>query len=539
MPTSPAPGLEGVSDKRAFGLGAVVTVIVFLTGVYAPYFIVDSWSYLEMSKTVFTDFYRFSTLRQFENPSLYSNSFPPLWPVLLAIARHLGDLGIYTGYVLNCLVCIGLLAALMRLFPRIGLPSWVGTACYLSLLGFTPFLQDALGAKTMALSAALLVCALTILVGQSITMYRVALAGSLMGLGCLNRFDALPAAAVIGSAFAFRAYRHGLGYWRAIAVFAVYCMVLGVILSPWAIYGEKRFGKVFPSDNTRQVLRARRGNVLDYYESPLPSELAKDPAKWATGLVSDKARAVASGFYGNVMDSELPALVMIVLVVWGATRPRALPMPAIRFTLLALILIPIILFPTALVGYSDSRYYSAPILLLLVILFSGLVSLTPTAWSARRTMVLLLVAALPIGESIIRPLRYNRRYLFAPSRVMVPLSPTPDMQQLTAAVRRDAGGQPHRLLLTFGYIESAKYGALTGEPTTLMPRLVGGTFAAFARDWHITHVYDPPKRPTIRFPHPPVADPAIIMRAINTPGVELVPLDLPGLYRIRLTPPGK
>jgi len=519
-------------------LAALVTVVIFLAGIYAPYFIVDSWSYLEISKTVFTDFYRFNTLRQFENLSPYSNTFPPLWPVLLAVARHVVDLGIYTGYLLNCFICIGLLAALMRLLSTIGLPSWVGAACYLGLLGFAPFLQDALGAKTMALSVTLLVCSLAILFGQSIATYRVALAGFLMGLGCLNRFDALPVASVIGLAFAFRIYRQGLGRWRTIAVFAVYCMVLGAILSPWVVYGERRFGQAFPSDNTRQVVRARRGNVLDYYESPLASDLAKDPVKWGAGLVADKAPAVARGLYDNVMDSEIPALVMVVLVVWGATRPAELSMSAVRFTLFALILIPIILFPTALVGYSDSRYYSAPVLLLLVVLFSGLVSLAPAAWGARRTAVLLLVVALPLCPWIVRPLRYNRRNLLTPSIAMVPTAPTPEMQELTTAVRRDAGGQPHRLILTTGYIESAKYGALTGEPTTLMPRLVGGTFAAFARDWHITHVYDPPKRPPIRFPHPPVADPAIMMRAIDTYGVELVPLDLPGLYRIRLTESG-
>ena len=52
----------------------------------------------------------------------------------------------------------------------------------------------------------------------------------------------------------------------------------------------------------------------------------------------------------------------------------------------------------------------------------------------------------------------------------------------------DAGREPHRLIFTSGYIATVRYGALTGEPTTVMPRVKNGTFAAFVRDFHVTHV---------------------------------------------------
>jgi hypothetical protein len=67
-----------------------------------------------------------------------------------------------------------------------------------------------------------------------------------------------------------------------------------------------------------------------------------------------------------------------------------------------------------------------------------------------------------------------------------------------------------------------------------MPRLASGTFADFARDWHITHVYNGPIHHAVW--EPPAADPESLMRVIRAPGVELVPLELPGLYRIELVP---
>ncbi len=513
-----------------------MTLLVFLASLYTPLFVVDSWSYLELSNTVFKDFYHFNTLRQFESHSPYSNAFPPLWPVLLAVARRPVDLGIYTGYVLNCFICIGLLAALIRLFQRLGLPGWAGAACYLSALGFLPFFADALGAKTSPLALLLLVTVLVILFRDSLTIPRIALAGLLMGLACLNRFDALPTACVLGIAFATRIYSLNRKLSQSIFTLAVYFAILGVTLSPWAVFGARHFGKRFPSADTRPMMLARDGYTLNYYETPPPSDLTQHPGKWIAGLVSAKLPRVAFGLYDSAVRSALPLFLGIVLVVWGAGQSPPFSRTIVQFCVFALVLIPVLLFPTTLVGYRDARYYSGPILLLFAILFAILISLTPGAWNLRRSSLLLVASLLPLGAVFDEPLNAFSNGIIPLSlkKAMAPLSADAEMERLTDAVRRDAGGAPHRLVLTTGYVASARYGALTGEPVSLMPRLVGGTFAAFARDWHITHVYNPPGPLPVTYA-PPITDPEIVMRSIKAPGIELVPLDLPGLYRIQLT----
>lgn len=535
MGTHQAPTSQpsGVSTKRAFWFAAVVTLVIFLTGIYFPYFLVDSWTYFELSKSIFKDFYHVNTLRQFESAPQYSNAFPPLWPVLLALARGLADLGIYTGYVLNFFVCIGLLAALMWLFRRMDFPGWVGAACYLCLLGFPLFLAEAVGAKTIPLAVTLLTLTFVIWVRDPITMPRVALAGLLMGLACLNRFDASATAGVIGLVFAARIYLSERRFRRGIAAAAIYFAVFGAVLSPWVAYGIRHFGRPVPSPDMRQLLLARGGLTLDYYEVPPPSDLTQHPRQWIAEFLFYKVPKAAYGFLESAVESPLPILLAAVLVVWGATGTPPLPTPAVRFSALALGLIPVMLLPASLVGFREGRYYSGTVLILFAVLLAVLVSLTPGAWGSRRSTLLLLVTVLPLCPAIVRPPLSNLSHLFSPADVMIPLSPTPEMHQVTDAVHRDSGGQPHRLILTIGYIASARYGAMTGEPVTLTPTIKNGTFAAFARHWHVTHVYNPPNKSWVG--PVPIRNPASVMREIDTPGVELIPLDLPGLYRIKLT----
>ena len=94
---------------------------------------------------------------------------------------------------------------------------------------------------------------------------------------------------MIGVAFIVRAYVSEPRLRPVLATTAVYFAVLGATLSPWVAYGMTHFGKPFPSDNTRQVVRAG-GNVLDYFEVPPESDLSAHPRKWIADLVLRKAR---------------------------------------------------------------------------------------------------------------------------------------------------------------------------------------------------------------------------------------------------------
>jgi hypothetical protein len=318
-----------------------------------------------------------------------------------------------------------------------------------------------------------------------------------------------------------------------VKILALYFAVLGATLSPMIAYGMRHFGKPFPSDNTSMVQLAAGGTSLDYYQTPPQSDLLHNPKKWLGGLVRQKLARVVYTFFQAAAETMFPALLAIVLVVWGGARRRPIDAHAERFGALAAGLIPVMLFPDVLAGFREDRYDAGPLLLLYLLLFLALVSLTPGAWNARRASLALLMVALPLGPAVVEPLALSGGSLGSLRRMMAPLGPTPEMQRVTEAVKRDSAGQAHRVVFTDGYVAPFKYGALTGEPASAMPRLMSGTFADFARDWGITHVYDGPM-PRAPWEAPPAVSRAENMRIIQAPGVELVPLDLPGLYRIRL-----
>lgn len=532
--SSPDFPSSGVSARRAFWFAAAITIAVFAAGIYANDFTVDSWSYLELSKTVFHDFYRFHTLRQFENVSPYSNSFPPLWPVLLAVFRWVADLGIYTGYFLNLFVCLALLKILVAIFERIRFPAWLGAVCYLAILEFRPFRHDALGAGTIPLSLALLGGTLLVFFGKRTTVRRVALAGLVMGLACLNRSGALPVACVMGAAFTAEAYRAVSRVRPAVAAGAIYFATLGIALSPWVAYGIEHFGRPFPSAPMRQMLSAGGGSPTDYYEGPPQSDLRRSPVQWLASLASEKLNGVVASFFGAAARSFLPALLGAVIVAWGFNRVPPLHDSAARFALLVLLLIPVILLPAILAGSRDSGDYSGPMLLLFAVLFASLESLTPVAWNQRWSALLLAAAAFPICAEAGWTLLQNGGRVLAPRAIMAPLSPDFEMRRVTDAVRRDSQGHPHRLVFATGDLDAVRYGALTGEPTTVVPHLRNAGFASFAREWHVTHLYNPPSE-SAETGNPPAMSRASVMRAVDSPGIRLVPLDLPGLYRIELT----
>lgn len=524
---------SGISAGIAFWFAAAVTLIVFLTAIFTPVFIVDSWSYFELSKKIFTDFYRINTLRQYEIHTLYSNAFPPLWPILLAAFHRALDLGIYSGTVLNFAVCLGLLAALIRLFRNLDLPGWIGAACYLCILGLQPFESEALGAKSIPLALMLIVFTLPVIVRDPITKSRAVLGGLLMGLACVDRFDSLALACVIGLVIAFRTYQLEHRFLSGAALAALYFATLVVVISPWAAYGMSKFGKPFASPDTRQAALAHGGYTMDYYATPPVVDFPHHLGKWTAGLLFYKAPKIAFAFCETVQSSAFPILLAVVLVIWVGSRRPSFSSAAARFVVLALIFVPLMLFPAALSGFKDNRYHSGPLLLLIAVLFVVLISLTPDAWGSWRATLLLVVTALLIpGPMIVEAMISGQGELRRPSARAL-LTPTPEMLQLTDAIRRDSAGAPHRLVMTTGELATARYGALTGEQSAFMPGIKNGTFADFAREWHVTHVYNPPAKSWTE--GNPYNDPQDVMTVIRTGGTELIPLDMPGLYRIRLT----
>jgi hypothetical protein len=365
----------------------------------------------------------------------------------------------------------------------------------------------------------LLVLTLFPLIRVQINLRHAALAGFLMGLGCLVRFDIALAALMLGFFLAGRAWWAGQTS-AALTLSGTFFVAMFVALSPWMFYCQTRFGAPLASDNTRQLHVASRGHVMNYYEHPPASDLKQHPISWVVGFVTKKSPIVFNQLLSGLIGSCLPWLVGIVLFLWKG-GPIKLIIEKSVFARVSLPLIPWLVIPPFLVGYARERYFIPAFMILAIVLVCFIHALQPEFWARRRAVLLSLIVVLfPAYNEGLRPLfSVNLRDL---KGALAPLTPTESMNKLTQAVSLDSGSNPH-FVLQVDNNDNTKYGALTGEPTIALPTIVEGSFASFVRDWQVTHAYDPDDRLVNK------------LHEIGSEGVELIPLELPGLYRLKRT----
>lgn len=504
-----------VPTGRAFTwVGIVVTICTFAVASKLPTFSADSWSYLELSNTVFGDFFRYNTLRQFENDIPYSSSFPPLWPVAIALVRRVADIGIYAGCFLNLLVCIGLLAALIRSCRQFGLPAWTGTAMFLGLFSCQAFIDDILSARNCAISLLILTLTIGLLLRKDVVPVHAIFAALLMGLGCLNRFDMFPAAVFVGILMSWRS--------RRVSVFVGYFVILAVVLSPWMLFSWTHFHTLLASDNRRQVLMAKNVFVMNYFDQAPPQELLTNPKEWLIGLLTNKIPLSWRGLVYCFIYSATPVLLGAVLVVWGAGCRPLITTAVRRFAGLGLLMIPFLVLPCTVVGYGDMRYFLPVLLFMIVVLVAALASLTPAAWTNRRVRLLLLVMAVAVlPKDFLREAVKNRGALFSNSWWPARRAPSPEMREIAEAVDRDAHGQWNRMMVISvrgNEWDAFEYGALTGRHVSPLPLIITGNLETLSRDCRITHIYDGGDK----------------IGVMDKSLLKLVPLTVPGLYRAEL-----
>ena len=142
----------------------------------------DSYSYYEMAKTLFSDFGRVSTIRQYVQFTDYGISFPYLYPLLLAVTDVLTGWGMYCGVLVN--IVASLLAALLflPLSRQVCGTRWPGLMAATALLTNRKYLSEVLSGRAIPV-AVLCVVALLCLLSRSHRWSRknLFLAGLLAG----------------------------------------------------------------------------------------------------------------------------------------------------------------------------------------------------------------------------------------------------------------------------------------------------------------------------------------------------------------------
>jgi hypothetical protein len=313
----------------------------------------DSWSYYDLSCTVGMDFYHASVTRAFHEHEGYSRSFPPLWPMLIAAGDRVLHLGPRTGVVLAALaallIIIPLRAIAQQCLRQRVLGRSVAVATWFGLLWSPPYLEEVHVGGGIPVTVLLLTAAVAFLLARDGRVQWIA--GLLLGLACLARFDSLAFSGVIL-----------LGYScvRAVRLPTKAALVLAFLasISPWVIYSWRHYRVAWASDNSAVAVSATPAYAQDYQ---IPTDTVRTrPAQWARRVTGNAVKLVLAVIYA--LDIQ-PILALALAAVLTVVRDCRRSEPRLRFLLWVLGAAALGLAGQVLTGYMDRRYFSFACLL--------------------------------------------------------------------------------------------------------------------------------------------------------------------------------
>lgn len=479
-------------------LGALLAALLWQV-LTAPPYSPDSWALWELSQTVGGDFYRFTHWRSYASDLPYSASFPPLTPVLIALADGVLGTGPRTGLLLAFAAFAGVALISESIGRRVTGAPWLGLgAALVLLLGPNMLLIEMQAGRTIPLQLLLYALVLRGLVrGASINLAQAAAIGLIAGIAVLNRFDALllplPVALAIG--WLTRSPAKGLAALAAALV----------AVSPWVAYSLTHFGTLFATDNAGTAFALDpRAYVTDWWPTPQPS-LANDPAAWAGKVAANLGRLahVAAGLAASPLG--LVAAAFLAFPAALAWLCREEPRPRAPFGVLAefAVLMALMLAPQVLTGYIEQRYLSAAVWAAL---------LAAGCWGIARSGALAQRAVFAKGAATTAVLAVAMLALVSPKATEDAAFDNPEDVRALKACLADA---PAARVLVIGDDKlAARAGAQGGIATMMAPRnMVEGRLdaqatRAFAQRFGVTHVLvaDPARAGWARatFPSAPV-----------------------------------
>ena len=324
----------------------------------------DSWAYYDLAQTTFVDFYRSFVHRSYGEGLGYNQSFPPLWPVVVAVGLVVAPFGVTTQILLAVISAIATIIPLRSIARTCQTNRSVADVSalliWISLITFGGYASEVLAGRSIPLAILIQLSAFALLLqgGPDLKPSRSGAAGLLLGLGALTRFDALPIALAVAAYFAVTS---------RVRLTARLALVLGVAigLAPWIVYSELRFGRLWASDTSFMALSAVPTTFRAY--DPSVSTVFTDPGRWVIRI----AKNAASLWLAFL--SALPTFPLLVVsiaaagVVFRAPAGRGTTRQLTRDEkgLGALIAVAVVgLAGQVLVGYIDTRYFTLLFLVL-------------------------------------------------------------------------------------------------------------------------------------------------------------------------------
>ena len=475
---------------RVLRVTCVVMLPLLVFGT-ASFFSPDAWTAYEMSNTVFGDFYRETTAREYSTGGFYSSAFPPVWPVIMALFKPLTG-NIYGSFI-AAFVAFALFAIAAEWFARRAFGRrGIGLLSAVLLSSFPAFLREVASGRDRPLLLFEFAIAGGLLVRlENATWKRSALIGFVAGAMVMTRFDALPSALVI----LMGAVALGVRRSNILVLGAFFALAI----SPWVIYSRTHFNANFASSNKWTAISVERGDVYDYYVTP-PRTLHDAPKEWVRKVVNN-VRPILEAL-GTAIWRSIFLPVLLVLAAFVALRSRVRGEPPDRTpaavdwrALIVIVLAAAGPYAGYLVtGYHDLRYFTITIWVL------ELFALAYLAQGGERFFraALVTLALACVAWTVIRPFTYtNAKTPLQSYRSQLDRSP---VDTLVNCLRR-AGGDPAKSPVMFQISRTLlptpwTFGALSGWRTLPAPSnwtwLDRSARESFIRSYHAAFVVGGP-----------------------------------------------
>ena len=446
-------------SDRTYCLAGYSFVIVFFLLIWllrtsAPPFSPDSWSFYEISQSVFNDFGKINTLRHYQQDLVWDRnvSFPPLWPILIRVFDGFSRMGIYSGYILNAIFLLLSLYMNARIGQDlIGYPL-AGVFLSVLMLSYKNFVGEFLSAGSMPLAFLFQqMIVYIVLTRDKIAPKDAILLAMISGLCVLTRFDFLLSAAALPLVIILRNKS------LSIKENSLYLMGFLITLSPWILYSLTTFQRLWVTDNSRTALLAFTNYVSDYFprDAVLPT-LFNHPKQWLYLYFTERlpAQFDTLGSF-SLLRPLIPLAVFVLLKRAPLKDGKRLFARWGQLGLLWLVLI----FAVSLTGYSAKRYYTVVYWYVgvLVLILAG-VRLKESRWR-----IVILLAMLGIAVF------YNTEQFIMDSKQKIAIGFNREnisAESYRSLIEKVPVGSS---ILFWGAGEEFKFGALTGRKTLFMP----------------------------------------------------------------------
>ena len=287
-----------IQDKRSerITFGIIVAAVIFLLiycVISAEAFSADSYSYHEISKTVFSDFGKINTVRQYAVQTDRNISYPYLYPALIAFVNAIFHMGVYGGVFVNVLAsavsCYLIWAISKKHFGTV-IPAAITSVLLICNFYYLDEVKSARAVPTALLCSLVILYFLLKLPGAK--WYDILFAGIFAGGALVISFDTVIIA--VCSFIAVVIFSKGV---RRLTYPLLFIAGALVFTMPWIIYSEVNFDTFWITGGSGAVWLVNNSSAARYYTNGYtPQTLFNSTGAYFASLFGGKLKSVVKAF---------------------------------------------------------------------------------------------------------------------------------------------------------------------------------------------------------------------------------------------------